>query len=305
MIHRPKSFSKGGANIDRVMQIERYDIDPLTLKTLLAPKLNPRQSSPKPKAQPFEQITGRTKPSPFLISQIKDANTHLEYQDRRKIPNKVLPVKKEKGERLSGLFAKAKKSQEEQELCDLRRVQSCKKYDPYSNEAIKTARDLNPRKTMHNFDFTKQTQRPFDESLKKISVVQEQRLERAQSTGALLMTVENNSFDKKEKVHSFGSYTGRDFLTHNRVKGAPETSGADWYKVDPEKFKGHWKTVRGVSLKGVNHCLTKYDRDCPHWFTTLNYNVKREKEKGQVTFNKQTPRMDNTVQSAYPIRLAI
>lgn len=86
---------------------------------------------------------------------------------------------------------------------------------------MKTARDLNPRKTFHNFDFTKQTERLFDQTLKKISEIHEQKLERAQSTGTLLQKVEPNSLDKKSKVHSFGSYTGRNFLNENQIKGAP------------------------------------------------------------------------------------
>lgn len=118
MIHRPKSFSKGGAIIDRTMQIQKYDIDPTTLKAMLAPKLNHRRH-PTPShlsvhQAAFDKVTGREKPNPFLISQIKDTNTHLEYQDRRKASEKVLPVNRTKGERLSGLFAKAKQTKEEQ-----------------------------------------------------------------------------------------------------------------------------------------------------------------------------------------------
>lgn len=39
MLQRSKSFSKGGSNIDRVIEIEKYRIDSLALKKMLAPKL--------------------------------------------------------------------------------------------------------------------------------------------------------------------------------------------------------------------------------------------------------------------------
>lgn len=40
MLQRSKSFSKGGSNIDRVIEIEKYKIDSLVLKKMLAPKLH-------------------------------------------------------------------------------------------------------------------------------------------------------------------------------------------------------------------------------------------------------------------------
>ena len=46
MIHRSRSFSKGGLNIDRVMAIEKYKIDPEALKAMLAHKMNKISSNP-------------------------------------------------------------------------------------------------------------------------------------------------------------------------------------------------------------------------------------------------------------------
>lgn len=53
--------------------------------------------------------------------------------------------------------------------------------------------------------------------------------------------------------------------------------------------------------------LNRYDRDCPHWFTQLAYNVKNNTKsvKSQLNFNAQTERKENIVKSNYPIRLAI
>lgn len=39
MIHRSKSFSKGGSNIDRVIEIQRYTIEPADLQELLRSKV--------------------------------------------------------------------------------------------------------------------------------------------------------------------------------------------------------------------------------------------------------------------------
>lgn len=42
-----------------------------------------------------------------------------------------------------------------------------------------------------------------------------------------------DSFAKTSKIHAFGSYTKREFLTEKKVKGVPEVSGIDWYKINP------------------------------------------------------------------------
>jgi hypothetical protein len=53
--------------------------------------------------------------------------------------------------------------------------------------------------------------------------------------------------------------------------------------------------------------LSRYDRDCPQWFTKLAYSVKDNgrSARSQLNFEAQTLRKDNLVRSAYPIRLAI
>ena len=53
--------------------------------------------------------------------------------------------------------------------------------------------------------------------------------------------------------------------------------------------------------------LSRYDRDCPHWFTQLAYNVKNgaKSVKSHLNFQAQTERKENHVKSSYPIRLAV
>jgi hypothetical protein len=46
MLERSRSFSKGGANIERVMEINRYSIDPTELKRMLRPRFK-QASEPK------------------------------------------------------------------------------------------------------------------------------------------------------------------------------------------------------------------------------------------------------------------
>lgn len=105
-MQRSKSFSKGGNIIDRVIEIERYRVDPQTLKKMLAPKLcneirthkqdqseHPEELAPTP----FDKLTGRNKPNSFLRFNVKDANTHLNYSpDKDKVMTKaaVLPVRR-------------------------------------------------------------------------------------------------------------------------------------------------------------------------------------------------------------------
>lgn len=113
---------------------------------------------------------------------------------------------------------------------------------------------------------------------------------------------------KLNKVHSFASYTRRDFLSEKNVQGAPQVSGIDCFKINPEKFKSHWKVVGPPKFqKMTEKHLSRYDRDCPHWFTQLAYNVKDNKKsvKSHLDFETQTLRKQNLVKSSYPIRLAI
>jgi len=53
--------------------------------------------------------------------------------------------------------------------------------------------------------------------------------------------------------------------------------------------------------------LSRYDRDCPPWYTQLAYNAKSQNKamKGHTDFDTQTGRKENIVKSEYPIRLAI
>lgn len=73
----------------------------------------------------------------------------------------LLPVRREKDERLSGMLGRAKEAQAEEENKIVRRANSCKRYEECSHEDIKTIRDLSARGTFHNIDFKKQTNRPF------------------------------------------------------------------------------------------------------------------------------------------------
>ena len=101
---------------------------------------------------------------------------------------------------------------------------------------------------------------------------------------------------KIHKVHSFASYTRRQFLTEKQVRGAPEVSGIESFKINPEKFKSQWKTVNAPQFdKVANKTLSRYDRDCPHWFTQLSYNVKNGQNsvKSHLDFQTQTFRKLN------------
>ena len=116
------------------------------------------------------------------------------------------------------------------------------------------------------------------------------------------------SFDKTSKIHSFASYTKREFLTEKKVRGVPEVSGIDWYKINPEKFKNNWKTIQPPKFDSVaKKNLSRYDRDCPLWYTQLSYNPKATDNsvKSNLNFDAQTNRKDNEVRSSYPMRIAL
>lgn len=101
---------------------------------------------------------------------------------------------------------------------------------------------------------------------------------------------------KTHRVHSFASYTRREFLTEKQTRGAPEVSGIDSFKINPEKFKSQWKTVSAPKFDQVaKKTLSRYDRDCPHWFTQLAYNVKNTDKsvKSHLDFQSQTFRKTN------------
>jgi len=88
----------------------------------------------------------------------------------------------------------------------------------------------------------------------------------------------------------------------------PEVSGIDWYKINPEKLRGHWKTVNPPKFEVVSKkSLSRYDRDCPHWYTQLTYNVKNNEKtaKNNIIFGTQTSRKGNEVKSTYPMRIAL
>lgn len=85
MIERSKSFSKGGNIIERVMEIERYSIDREKLSRILSSKsTQPNQSSKQTiSIEGFNKVTGRDKPSPFLIHHTRDNNQHLNYENKK------------------------------------------------------------------------------------------------------------------------------------------------------------------------------------------------------------------------------
>ena len=82
-------------------------------------------------------------------------------------------------------------------------------------------------------DFHKQSDRPFDKTIQKMTMEGEKELTRYRSTGDLSLKFKKDSLDKKDKIHSFASYSKRQFLTEKDMKRAPEVSGQDWYKVNP------------------------------------------------------------------------
>lgn len=57
--------------------------------------------------------------------------------------------------------------------------------------------------------------------------VDKELLTRSNSLGGLSQTNYNppDPLEKLNKVHSFASYTQRDFLSYKKVRGAPELSG--------------------------------------------------------------------------------
>lgn len=61
-------------------------------------------------------------------------------------------------------------------------------------------------------------------------------LTRSNSLGAISQSsarTEKDHLLKLNKVHSFASYTKRDFLPEKEVRGAPEVSGIDSFKINP------------------------------------------------------------------------
>ena len=104
--------------------------------------------------------------------------------------------------------------------------------------------------------------------------MRKESLPRSRSTNSMV-----NPSDEKamRRTHSFASYTKRNFLGEKKVRGAPEVSGIDWYKINPEKFKSNWKTIEQPKFDTLpKKHLNRYDRDCPHWFTQLSYNPKKQ-----------------------------
>lgn len=64
MLQRVKSFSKGGANIERVLSVERYKIDQDKLNKILSSQQSPLQSSTHKNnnnrhLEAFDKVTGR------------------------------------------------------------------------------------------------------------------------------------------------------------------------------------------------------------------------------------------------------
>lgn len=124
MIPRSKSFSKGGANIERVMEIEKYRIDPSQLSKMLKPRMKAQQAKPESSESDvpvngFDKVPGRQKPNSFLLHKVKDAHTQLNYEEKKDFVmprTATLPVRKEKDERLSLLMTESKKQAEEQSL---------------------------------------------------------------------------------------------------------------------------------------------------------------------------------------------
>ena len=92
-------------------------------------------------------------------------------------------------------------------------------------------------------DFHKQTERPFDQTIRKMTMQNQKELITFNSTGDFSSRPQTISLDKKDKIHAFESYPKRQFLTDKKVKQAPEVSGQEWFKVNPEKFKSNWKTI--------------------------------------------------------------
>ena len=116
--------------------------------------------------QGFDKVPGRGKPSPFQVHKIRDAHVMIDYDNRKDVvlaQSARTVFNKEKDKRLSELFKQPEYAKEE--------GHNCKKHSPTNNEHIRTAKDLqSARKTFHSLNFDKQTSRPFDESLRKMSI---------------------------------------------------------------------------------------------------------------------------------------
>lgn len=96
------------------------------------------------------------------------------------------------------------------------------------------------------------------------------------STGGLKVSIKD-PMNKTKSVHSFDSYTKRNFLSEKNLikKGAPPFSGSEAHTVPQEKFKGSWKVVNPVKFGTMpNKHLSRYDRDCDSWNTKLQYEPK-------------------------------
>lgn len=96
------------------------------------------------------------------------------------------------------------------------------------------------------------------------------------TTGGLKVSVKD-SLNKKKSIHSFDSYTDRDFLSEKKLlkKGAPHYSGMNHFTIPQEKYKSNWNVVSPVKLSTVpNKTLNRYDRDCAPWYPQLEYKPK-------------------------------
>jgi hypothetical protein len=145
-----------------------------------------------------------------------------------------LPIRHEKDPRLSGLLAQSQRTAEEETLKHQKMSHSCSKLVPQEDGRAFTASDLqNARKTLHNIDFAKQTRRPFDLHIQRMSA---QSIQAGEAEGvrqsSSVRTMGSQEAKKGGKAHAFGSYTKREFLSDRQVRGAPEVSGMDWHRVD-------------------------------------------------------------------------
>lgn len=208
------------------MEIEKYKVDRDGLKHILRSKSSRTIDYKQPKIaveiQGFDKVPGRQKPSPFLLHNVKDTHAKIDYDNKKDVVlvKSARPVfTKEKDERLSALMKRPiYKDQAAEDQC-------CGKLELTNNQHIRTASDLQAhRRTSHSISFQKQTSRPFDETLRKMSInVEKQHLSRSNSLGGLSQAAYNppDPLEKLNKVHSFASYTQRDFLSYKKVRGAP------------------------------------------------------------------------------------
>lgn len=65
--------------------------------------------------------------------------------------------------------------------------------------------------------------------------IEKNTLARGNSLGSLGQhsVKEGNPLNKMHRTHSFASYTKREFLTERKVRGAPEESGIEAFRVNP------------------------------------------------------------------------